>query len=149
MTEKIVPSTSQPISSPAYYYDSKTGLASLRETVYYETGIGVEDLTYILNAALYTDGTLRIDSGFTWDFASGPAVNTPSMVYASLAHDALSRMTIAGVVPWSVRKQADQYFRDLLKQFGEGWLRRTYSYLAVRLYSTTVAKASRKSPTNR
>ena len=84
-------------------------------------------------------GELRIYPGFEWDFGSGPAVDTPPMVRASLYHDAMCGLCNRRLVPWSVRKIVDQEFRDYLIYYGtfrwHAWMR----YMAVRLYSTTIA----------
>jgi hypothetical protein len=88
---------------------------------------------------LFDSGLLHILQGFEWDFGSGPAVDTPVMVRASLAHDALCVLTDRGRVPWSVRRHADRYFRYLLIEYGcprwLAWAR----YVAVRSYSMIVA----------
>lgn len=84
-------------------------------------------------------GHLHVQEGFLWDLASG-AIDTPDMVIASLAHDALCRITNDRLVPWSVRSKADTYFRKLLKELGCSFVRRWYSFLFVRAYSLTLAK---------
>lgn len=70
-----------------------------------------------MKALLYPDGRLKIYAGSRWDFGSGPALNTPGMVRASLVHDAFCHLTNLGLVPWSVRKDADRLFRDMLKEY--------------------------------
>lgn len=87
-------------------------------------------------------GKLIIKQGFVYDFASG-AVDTPDMIIASLAHDALCRLTNRGTVPWKVRVKADKYFRQLLKELGTSFVRRWYAYAAVRAYSLTFAHKDR------
>ena len=87
-------------------------------------------------------GLLIIKPGFVYDFASG-AIDTPDMVVASLAHDALCRLTDRGLIPWEARAKSDKYFRQLLKQLGTPFFRRWYAYLAVRAYSVTLAKKRR------
>lgn len=137
--ERIAPSTSQPISSPSYEYNPETKRATLTMLVELETPITGHH-GKVARAELFQNGLLAVRPGFIWDFASGPAVNTPDMVYASIAHDALARMTVEREVPWKVRKQADKYFRQLLRQFGAHWFRAWYAYVAVRAYSMTLAK---------
>lgn len=85
-------------------------------------------------ATLYSGGLLTVRKGFRWDLASG-AIDTPAMVRASLAHDVFCIMTDLGLIPWTERATSDVYFRELLKEGGESWVRRQYSYLAVSLYS--------------
>lgn len=78
-------------------------------------------------------GVLTLREGFTWDYGSGPAIDTPSMVYGSLAHDALYYLMIHGAVPKNRRRDIDKYFKRLLARAGMGWFRRQYVYLAVRV----------------
>lgn len=78
-------------------------------------------------------GLLTIKEGFTWDFGSGPAIDTPDMVYGSLAHDALYRLMILKVIPWNQRRKIDRYFQCLLKEAGMGWMRRQWVYAGVRV----------------
>ena len=82
---------------------------------------------------LSPNGNLVIHKGFVWDFASG-AIDTPDMVKASLAHDALCRLVDSGALPKSEQKNADRYFRQVLKESGTSWFRRWYAYAAVRIY---------------
>ena len=72
-------------------------------------------------------------TGYLWDFGSGPAIDTPDMVYASLAHDAFYELMQKDLLPWDCRKAVDRYFKRLLKQAGMGRLRRQWVYLGVRL----------------
>ena len=95
---------------------------------------------------LYEDGSILLGHGFEWDFGSGPAVDTPAMVLASAVHDALCLMTDKGLLPWSVRAQSDQFFRDKLKENGVGFARRWWCYMGVRGYSKLVAYHKRVKP---
>lgn len=69
------------------------------------------------SARLESNGFLYINSGFEWDFGSGPALQTPSMVRASLVHDVLCDMTNARLLPWKVRRKADALFRRKIKKY--------------------------------
>jgi len=68
-------------------------------------------------ADLHDDGRLYIYAGTEWDFGSGPAVNTPEMVRASLVHDIFCHMTNYRLVPWEVRWQGDRLFRQHIKKY--------------------------------
>lgn len=121
------------ISSPAYYWNPQTRLALLREEVRYETPVhGFRAAAE--GAALDSDGALVCRDGFVWDLGSGPALNTPGMVYASLAHDAFYDMMNAGSLPWSQRKKVDAFFKQQMKDFGVPWLVRGWRHGAVRLF---------------
>ena len=80
-------------------------------------------------------GLLTLRTGFVWDFATG-AIDTPDMVVASAAHDALCVLVDEGYLPTQSQKDIDIYFRELLKELGTGFVRRWYLYLAVRVFQT-------------
>ena len=80
-----------------------------------------------------TETQLILREGYQWDFGTGPVVNTPAVVYASLAHDAMFDFIDDGVIPESERKLVDLWFRDLLAEAGMSWFRRNYIYWGVRL----------------
>lgn len=96
---------------------------------------------------LQTNGQLIVYKGFRWDFGSG-AIDTPAMVIASLAHDAMCNLTDAGVIPWKLRAEGDKLFRDLLKKNSKPGLlsfaSRWWRWAAVRTYSEGVARWKRK-----
>lgn len=91
------------------------------------------------HCSLREDGFLVIYSDSEWDFGSGPAVDTPAMVIASLAHDAGCHMTNHRVLPWECRARFDAYFRELLKTNGNG-LWRYVRWAGVVTYSQLVAR---------
>lgn len=132
------------MQAPRYtLLNGRSNRARLDEDYRFDTGIKGHEarIEYRPDACqLWPFGTLIVYEGFVWDFGSGPAIDTPDMVIASLAHDALCGLTDRGLVPWSVRKQADKYFRYLLKINGCPWIRRWYAYLAVRFYSYNIAR---------
>jgi hypothetical protein len=92
------------------------------------------------HAFLTPDGVLSADIGYEWDFASGPAIDTPAMVRASIAHDIFCSMTNKRLIPWECRAKSDRYFADLLKHYKVGKVRRLYSWMAVSAYSQLIAK---------
>lgn len=87
------------------------------------------------NMKLNMDGDLTLRRRFRWDLGSGPAIDTPSMITASLYHDAICRLWNGGLVTYKDRRKADKYFRKLLIKFGAGRFRAWYCYLAVTLIS--------------
>ena len=106
------------------------------------------------HCSLTDDGELIIYEGSVWDFASGPALNTPAMVAASLMHDAFCHMTNNGKLPWSCRAQADGYFAQMIRDHGPrggllGWrtgltyLSSGWRWLAVSANSQLIARWSR------
>jgi hypothetical protein len=117
---------------PHFTVHWKSGEGRLLSPCSYETPIeGHRAITKFIQ--LREGGLLALSVGYVWDFGSGPAIDTPDMVYASLAHDALYELMVLGKLPWEMRRAVDQYFRDLLKAAGMGWLRRQWVYLGVRI----------------
>lgn len=93
---------------------------------------------------LTSDGSLRIREGFSWDGPSGPAVDTPRTMRASLAHDALYLLIRVGALPWSVRALADATYRALLLAHGVHPFRAWYHWAAVRLFGGLYLDPSRQ-----
>jgi len=80
-----------------------------------------------------------INAGYAWDGPSGPAFDTKSFMRASLVHDALYQLMREGVLPLEFRKTADQIMRDICREDGMWWPRRTWCYWAVRLFAGKAA----------
>ena len=85
------------------------------------------------NITLLKSGALFIKEGYIWDFGSG-AIDTPGVVRASLVHDALCDLIAHGRLSKKARKEADLYYRKMLKEGGVGWFRRQLQYFAIRGY---------------
>lgn len=77
-----------------------------------------------------------------WDFGTR-AINTPAMVEASVSHDAFCKMTDAGILPWSVRFEADKFLWTDLGN-GGATISRFWRVPLVMLYSQTIARWRRK-----
>lgn len=86
------------------------------------------------------DGMLNLRSGYIWDFGSGPAIDTPDMVLASLVHDAFYELMNLELIPWTVRKKADKLLKQMLLDSGTHWLRAHWVYWAVRIGYPIVKK---------
>ena len=116
---------------PQYTVHWKSGQGELTNPAKYATTVqGWEAVTP--HITLSNNGHLYLERGYVWDFGSGPAIDTPDMVYASLAHDAFYELMQKGLLPWDCRKAVDKYFKRLLKQAGMGKMRRQWVYLGVR-----------------
>ena len=70
--------------------------------------------------------------GFQWDGASGPAIDTPSFMRASLVHDALYKLAREGMLPDGWRLPADKVLVAILRKDGMSWIRRKWVCGAVR-----------------
>ncbi len=94
---------------------------------------------------LTTDGVLFIEEGYAWDGPSGPTVDTPNFMPASLMHDAiyqLFRMELLDADRW--RKVADQELRRISLQDGMNMFRAWYVYRSVRLGAAKAARPESK-----
>lgn len=85
---------------------------------------------------------LIVHPGYHWDGASGPTIDSASVMAASLYHDAAYQAMRLRYIPaphpgplspgdW--RKMIDEEFRACLESEGMGWFRKRYYYRGVRL----------------
>ena len=95
---------------------------------------------YIGPYLVVTGTALRIKSGYAWDGASGPTVDTQATMFPALVHDALYQLIRLGILPQGSRKEADKLFRRLLKAGGMTFFRRWYFYRAVRWFGASSAR---------
>lgn len=84
--------------------------------------------------SLLDTGLLTIHAGYAWDGASGPAINTKTIMRASLVHDALYQLIREGVIPFEARAQADRLFHQIALEDGMWPLRAWWMYQAVRVF---------------
>ena len=99
-------------------------------------GLAVNNWVYLAE-----DGTVTINDGYAWDGASG-AIDTKSIMRASLVHDALYQMIREGLP--IVRKEADKEFYRIMREDGMWWIRAQYIYWAVRLFGKVALKHDAK-----
>jgi len=97
----------------------------------------VEISTEFINLSI--EGTLRIKSGYAWDGASGPTIDTKSSMRASLVHDALYQLLRLGLLPNPYRTHADREFYFLCRKDGMSWLRAKIWYAGVRYGAKSAA----------
>lgn len=94
----------------------------------------VDEIVYDL------DGTLHIAAGYTWDGSTGPSFDTPSIMRATIVHDAFYQLMADGFLPLSYRKPSDDLFQAMCKEDGMNSFRAWYSWLAVRLFGGLVLR---------
>ena len=82
---------------------------------------------------LHRSGYLIVRAGYAWDGASGPAVDSRSVIRASLIHDCLYQMLREGQLPQSDRAAADLEFRRLCLEDGMSALRAWWLYRGIRI----------------
>lgn len=85
------------------------------------------------NVTLLASGMLFIREGYVWDYGTW-AIDTPAVIVASLVHDALCDLIAQGELPLQARKDADLFYRKMLKEGGMSWFRRQVQYFSIRGY---------------
>lgn len=80
------------------------------------------------------DGRLTVCEGYAWDGASGPAIDTTTILRGSLFHDALYQLMRQGLLPRSYRALADDLMRELCIEDGMRPIRAWWVYWSVRLF---------------
>lgn len=81
---------------------------------------------------LFEDGHITAKSGYAWDGASGPAIDTDNFIIPSLKHDILYQLIRMKVLPETARKQADILLRKDCLANGMWRLRAWWVYFGVR-----------------
>ena len=84
-------------------------------------------------------GWLTIKTGYAWDGASGPTWDTPSVIRASLVHDALYQLMRDEKISLTNREKADSLLRSIMIEDGANWFRAWYYYRAVQWAGLKVA----------
>ena len=94
------------------------------------------------------DAQVVAKASYAWDGPSGPTIDTPSSMRASLIHDALYQAIRDGDLEKKDRKKADKIMLAILKRDGMKKWRRSLWYIAVRacgsLKQTRHNRANRK-----
>jgi len=71
---------------------------------------------------LAVDGTLTVREGYAWDGPSGPTIDTPSSMRASLVHDALYQLMREELIGMHNRPIADELLYQICIEDGMwGW----------------------------
>jgi hypothetical protein len=101
-------------------------------------------LTHAINNAflqLDVDGTLHIAAKYAWDGASGPMPDLPSIMRASLVHDALYQLMREGHLDQSHRAAADEILFQLCRSDGMNILLAYWVYFCVRSFGERSAQS--------
>lgn len=77
------------------------------------------------------DGVLNLKIGYAWDGASGPALDTMTIIRASLVHDALYQLIELGYLSFSCKTYADNLLRDICIEDGMNKIRAWYIHKSV------------------
>ena len=94
---------------------------------------------------LDTGGGLTVKNAYAWDGPSGPVIDTPENMRASLVHDALYQlMRNKELNARTHRKTADGLFRDICKEDGVSGFRANVYYKALRKFGKPAASPQNK-----
>lgn len=85
------------------------------------------------------DGKLTTRSGYAWDGASGPTLDTPDSMRGSLVHDVLYQLMRMGLLPQSLRAYADKLLEDICIEDGMPEFRADYWHFAVDNFAASAA----------
>ena len=88
-----------------------------------------------------TNGDMTIERGYAWNGASGPTIDTPSTMAASLIHDALYQLISLGHLSLECREDADFTLRRIMIEDKAWRLRANYFFVAVDLAGQRAATA--------
>jgi hypothetical protein len=88
-------------------------------------------------------GVLTCIKGYAWDGPSGPSIDTPNWMRASLIHDALYQLMRLGLIPNSFRSYVDSLMKQVCIEDKMWKLRAECSYQVVRLAASKCASVAR------
>ena len=95
---------------------------------------------------LNKEGGLTVAQNYAWDGASGPTIDSPSSIRASLVHDALYQLLRMELLTQDHVIIADKLFRKMLKEDGMSSFRAWYWYRGLRLANGKAAKPGTQKP---
>lgn len=104
------------------------------------------DTIYTEFVCLNNKGLLVIRSGYAWDGASGPAIDSQNLIRGSLTHDALYQLMREGYLSPSWRRQIDEELRRICLEDGMSKIRAWWVYHAVRIFGGPCADPENKRP---
>lgn len=91
------------------------------------------------------EGLLTIKKAYAWDGPSGPVIDTPLNMRASVVHDALYQlMRLEELKSRKWRKTADKLFRDICKEDGVPSITANTYYRALRKFGKPAASPMNK-----
>lgn len=102
----------------------------------YQTSIFDQDIRTKFGH-LTPDGMLTLFAGFWWDGATG-AIDTPSIMRASVFHDWVCTNVLTGILPASYRRKGDDMFYLICIEDDMPRIRAEYAHTAVVAYGKLV-----------
>jgi len=106
----------------------------LAQEYVFETGIKPREDIDIAFVKLNKEGTITIVAGYAWDGPSGPVIDTPRNMRASLVHDAFYQlMRERKLTQKEYRDKADRLFQKMCREDGVPSPVAQSYYLALKL----------------
>ncbi|HMV42105.1 MAG TPA: DUF1353 domain-containing protein [Leptospiraceae bacterium] len=93
---------------------------------------------------LDTNGVLTIFSGYSWDGASGIAIDTNNFIRGSLVHDAFYQLMRKRKLSLAHRDYADRLLQKICKEDGMSSFRANNVYYAVKIFGESSAAPTSK-----
>ena len=123
------------------YRDLRSYGYVLAERAVCETGIRLDVAVTVAGYVhMAVDGTLLVAADYAWDGPSGPALDTPSFMRASLFHDALYQLMRARLLGDRYRAPADALMRRIALEDGMSAARAWWTWAGVRAGGGWAAK---------
>jgi len=114
---------------------------------YYEIQTGITgESARTLYLSLYKTGKLVINEGYCWDGASGPAIDTMSLMRGSLVHDALYQLIRLGLLGQGNRDKADRLLQRICIEDGMLRIRAWWIYKALRWFGGAATNPKNQKP---
>ena len=99
---------------------------------------------------LDTSGEMTVKNAYAWDGPSGPVIDTPENMRASLVHDALYQlMRNKELNSRTHRKTADKVFREICKEDGVSSFRANIYYKGLRRFGKPATNPANKKKVHR
>ena len=93
---------------------------------------------------LTKDGLLSILSGYAWDGASGPTLDTPDTMRGSVVHDVLYQLMRLELIPESYREYADDLLKEICMEDGMPEFRADYLHFGVSTFAGSAASPEQR-----
>lgn len=130
------------MNTQACYRKLKSYKYQLMEDFEYETGFEIVEAIDTEFIKMSQNGDMTVNKYYAWDGASGPTIDTPNSMRASLVHDALYQLMRMSKLPQKFVKPADKLFRKILIEDGMSEFRAGGWYNALRIFKGKHAKPS-------
>ena len=110
----------------------------------YQSSLKIGQLILSDFFSIQPDGLITASKGYSWDGASGPTIDTPSNMRASLIHDIIYQAIRDGHIDISWRKDADKELQKIMIEDGASKTRAYYYYKAVQWFGKSAVKNLKK-----